>query len=69
MFYDVNPFIGMHRTVREQLTEMELRSTRMEVLVSPELRLVMEQGADRRQENLPTASEVADSSRSDYASP
>jgi hypothetical protein len=54
-----NPYICLYKTAREQLLQLESRCTPVTVLLTPELRLVQEVGADRRRENLPTASEVA----------
>ena len=46
------------QSAREQLLALERRPTPVQVLFTPEMRLVMDYGADRR-ENLPTSSEVA----------
>ena len=59
MLYQCNPFIGIYTTAREQLLALERRLTPVQVLFTPEMRLVMDYGADRRRENLPTSSEVA----------
>src|SRR6201999_1955983 len=57
MLTDHNPFIGLYKTARERLAESASRQYRM--LLNPQMRLVMEAGADRRRENLPTGNEVA----------
>jgi len=54
-----NPFIGVYTMAREQLQALESRLTPVELLFTAEMRLIQEVGADRRRENLPTASEVA----------
>lgn len=61
MLEDVNPFISVYRTAREQLHSISETSVPDEsrVLLNPRLTLVMEEGADRRRHNLPVADEVA----------
>jgi hypothetical protein len=55
MLSDCNPFISLYRTARERLQDQPANSR---LLLNPQMRLVMESGADRRRENLPTANEV-----------
>jgi len=50
MLYQCNPFIGIYTTAREQLLALERRLTPVQVLFTPEMRLVMDYGADRRRE-------------------
>jgi len=59
--YCNNPFPRIYKFAGERLREAELRSspTDMQVVLNPQMRLIMERGADRRRENLPTADEVA----------
>ena len=59
MLMDVNPWIALYKTAQEQLSAAELRSTPLEVMLSPDLRLILQEKADKRRENLPTQSEVA----------
>ena len=54
-----NPYIGLYQTAREQLLALQHRLTPVDVLFTAQMRLIQEVGADRRRENLPTASEVA----------
>jgi hypothetical protein len=54
-----NLFITLCQTAREQLDAAELRNTPLELLLSPELRLILQEKTDRRTHNLPTRSEVA----------
>ncbi|KAN0082326.1 hypothetical protein V8E54_003624, partial [Elaphomyces granulatus] len=54
----VNPYIDLYKTAREQLVTMESH-TGVHASLTAELALAIEPGADRRRENLPTASEVA----------
>lgn len=57
MLTDCNPFINLYKTARERLTEPA--SSQFRLLLNPQMRLIMESGADRRRENLPTSHEVA----------
>ena len=52
---DVNLFIPIYKTARERLAT-QLQNSRL--LLNPQLELVMESGADRRRENLPTGDEI-----------
>jgi hypothetical protein len=55
MLMDCNPFIRIYKTARERLATQQAD---FRILLNPQLRLVMEAGADRRRENLPTSDEV-----------
>ena len=46
----------LYRTARERLAE---QAADIRLLLNPQMRLVMETGADRRRENLPTSNEIA----------
>ena len=60
MLHGCNPYIRLYKTARERLAEANQATTGpFRMLISPQIRLVMESGADRRHENLPTASKVA----------
>jgi len=50
-----NPFPALYKMAHEQLS----RDEPVSMSITPQLRLVMDIGGDRRTENLPTASEVA----------
>jgi hypothetical protein len=59
-----NPYVEMYKTARERFTEqenvpLEQRPANLRVVLQPNMKLVIEKGADRRRENLPTADEVA----------
>lgn len=56
MLTDINPFIRIYKTARERLAN---QSQNLRILLNPQIRLVVESGADRRRENLPTSDEVA----------
>jgi hypothetical protein len=55
MLTDCNPFITVYKTARERLTGQQ---TDFRVLLNPQMRLIIESGADRRRENLLTSNEV-----------
>ena len=57
MLTDVNPFINIYKTARERLQSQPADQFRL--LLNPQMRLVMESGADQRRENLPISNEVA----------
>ena len=57
MLTNLNPFISIYKTARERLAESV--DGRYRLLLNPQMRLIMESGADRRRENLPTSHEVA----------
>ncbi|KAJ5751269.1 hypothetical protein N7533_008297 [Penicillium manginii] len=54
-----NPFIGIYRTAREQLIEAARSQTPIDVILSPDLRIILQEKADPRTYNLPTRTEVA----------
>ena len=55
MLTDCNPFITVYKTARERLATQQ---TDFQVLLNPQMQLVVEAGADRRRENLPISNEV-----------
>ena len=59
VIYDVNPFIRMYKTAREVLDAHPVVSSPLEVVLDPQLRLLIQRGADRRRENLPISEEIA----------
>lgn len=56
MITDHNPFTRMYKTARERLATQQ---GDFRILISPQMRLILQSGADRRRENLPTATELA----------
>ena len=52
-----NPYISLYKHAREPLDEQP--GSQAAILANPRLELLVERGADRRRENLPTADEVA----------
>ena len=54
----VNPFIAIYKTAKERLEAVE-EQVELRVLLNPQLKLIIERGADRRRENLPTSMEIA----------
>ena len=59
MLHACNPFIPIYRTARERLTDATDQASQFRLLLNPQIRLIIEQGADRRRENLPTTDNVA----------
>ena len=56
MLTDCSPFIKIYKTAKERLYA---QSSPLRILLSPQMRLVMESRADRCRENLPTGNELA----------
>jgi hypothetical protein len=54
-----NPFYAVYLTAKERLDAAATSQEDTRIILSPQLRLIMEKGADRRRENLPTGNEVA----------
>ena len=55
----MNPFIPIYKTAKERLEAVEDREEELRIILNPQLKLVVEKGADRRRENLPTSMEIA----------
>ena len=55
----VNPFITIFKTAKERLESADNQGIPLRIILNPQLRLIVETGADKRQENLPTSNEVA----------
>lgn len=53
-----NPFIGNYKTVKECLDTYNPAAGTMRIIFNPQMRLIMEIGADQQRENLFTANEV-----------
>ena len=56
MLTDCNPFVQIYKTARERLAA---QTGHFRILLNPQMRLILQSGADRRRENLPTATELA----------
>ena len=54
-----NRFYSVYRTAKERLDAAAKSQEDTRIILNPQLRLIMEKGADRRRENLPTGKEVA----------
>ena len=57
-----NPFPQIYKFAAERMRETRTKSSAadgIQVILNPQMRLVVEKGADKRRENLPTADEVA----------
>lgn len=70
MLYDVdNPYIRLYLTARERLRARQHAAGPSRVILSPQMRPVLEEGADRRCENLPTSDDVAAIIPDEYGDP
>ena len=69
MLYTSNPFIELYKTANETLRDNASGNDDLRIILSPQMRLVMEAGADRRRENLPTSNEVAAIIIDEYGDP
>lgn len=56
MLTDHSPFIRIYKTAQERLAT---QAGDFRILLNPQMRLILQSGADRRRENLPTATELA----------
>jgi hypothetical protein len=56
MLTEHNPFIRIYKTARERLAT---QPGYFRILLNPQMHLVLQSGADRRRENLPTSTELA----------
>lgn len=56
-----NPYVPLYKTAKERLDEQRQQpgDRDYQLLLKPDMELVMQQGADRRRENLPVVDEVA----------
>ena len=59
MLHEVNPYIAIYKTAKERIDAVSSSQSEARVVLNPQLRLIMETGADRRRENLPTSDEIA----------
>ncbi|RPB10743.1 hypothetical protein P167DRAFT_490550, partial [Morchella conica CCBAS932] len=57
--HTVNPFISLYKTAKERLEAASSQDGDGRVLLNPQLRLIVESGAEKRRHNLPTSNEVA----------
>ena len=59
MLYDCNLFIDIYKTAAERIQTPPNISEEIRVILNPQMKLLLELGADRRRSNLPIANEVA----------
>ena len=59
MLQESNPLLQLYLTANERLAEIRGAEASYRLILNPQLSLVVERGADRRRENLPTADEVS----------
>lgn len=55
----INPFIEFYKTAKERLDNASTQDGNARVILNPRLQLIVETGADKRRNNLPTSNEVA----------
>ena len=68
MLHQSNPLIQIYLTVREGFAEISGTEDNCRLILNPQLHLIVERGADRRRENLPTADEVSTILPEEYGS-
>ena len=51
MLHNLNPFIGLYKMAKERLAEQGSQDQDMRIMINPQLRLIVEVGADRRRYN------------------
>ena len=59
MLQGSNPLIQLYLTARERFAAISEVEDNCRLILNPQLLLIVERGADRRRENLPTADEVS----------
>ncbi|KAG0644478.1 hypothetical protein HOY80DRAFT_1028878 [Tuber brumale] len=59
MLQETSPYIQLYLTARERFAQLSENEPNLRIILDPQLKLVVESGADMRRENLPTADEVA----------
>ena len=59
MLHQSNPLIQIYLTAGERFAAISGAKDNCRLILNPQLRLIVERGADRRRENLPTADEVS----------
>jgi len=59
MLQESNPLIQLYLTGQERFAEIRAVEDNCRMILNPQVRLVVERGADLRRENLPTADEVS----------
>ena len=52
---NVNPFISIYQTAKEHLDCEQNTREHLRIVLNPQLKLIVETGADKRRENLPTS--------------
>ena len=59
VFHKVNPYMQIYKIARERLEESVQSGHEVRIILNPQLRRIIDTGADRRRENLPTSNEIA----------
>jgi hypothetical protein len=69
MLRETNPFISIYQTANERLRTAAAAGEDARVILNPQMRLLLEAGADQRRHNLPTSNEVALIIADEYGEP
>jgi len=59
MLQTVFPFVQLYHTARERFAQLSEQEPNLDIILDPQLSVILESGANMRRENLPTANEVA----------
>ena len=59
MLQNIFPFVQLYHTAREWFAQLSEQEPNLDIILDPQLSVILESGADMRRENLPTANEVA----------
>lgn len=69
MLHTLNPYIELYKTADETMRVNSTTNDNLRIVLNPQMRLIMETGADRRRENLPTSNEVGAIIIDEYGNP
>ena len=69
MLQEHNPYISMYKTAQEKLDAQPPSAQASRMILTPRMQLILEKGADKRRENLPTTMELAGLLPLEYGEP
>ena len=69
MLHAINSYISLYKMAREILKDSAMSNKDAQVILNPQIRLVVEKGADQRRENLPISNQIADIIVDEYGEP
>ena len=69
MLHMLNPYIELYQTANETLRNNAPANNNLQIILNPQMRLIMEAGADRCCKNLPTSNEIATIIINEYDNP